>query len=58
MPEPVEKTAHSTLPAGEEAASSVGPDVLARCRQQADDQKLEEGPARKAFMGTCVTPED
>ena len=57
-PEPPEKVAHSTAPAGEEAASAVSSEVLARCRQQAEDQKLEEGPARTAFMGTCITPED
>ncbi|MHB2211409.1 PsiF family protein [Methylobacterium sp. CM6257] len=32
--------------------------MLDRCGQRADDQKLKEGPERKAFMGTCVTPED
>lgn len=44
--------------AGEEAASAVDPAVLDRCRQQANTQKLKDGPERKAFMGTCVTPED
>ena len=43
---------------GEEAATAVDPAVLDRCRQQADTQKLKEGPERKAFMGTCVTLED
>ncbi|WP_409567533.1 PsiF family protein [Methylobacterium sp. J-030] len=32
--------------------------MLDRCRQRADAQKLKEGSERKAFMGTCVTPED
>ena len=43
---------------GEEAAPSVDPAVLDRCRERADSQKLKEGPERKAFMRTCVTPED
>jgi hypothetical protein len=47
-----------TPSAGEEAAPAVDPAVLDRCRQRADDQKLKEGPERKAFMGTCVAPED
>jgi hypothetical protein len=52
------KPAPSATSAGEEAALAVDPAVLDRCRQRADDQKLKEGPERKAFMGTCVTPED
>lgn len=52
------KPAASVPAVGEEAAASVDPAVLDRCRQQADAQKLKEGPERKAFMGTCVTPED
>jgi hypothetical protein len=42
----------------EEAASAVDSAVLDQCRQRADAQKLREEPERKAFMGTCVTPED
>lgn len=57
-PEPSRKPVSGTTPAGEEAASAVDPAVLDRCRQRADSQKLKEGPERKAFMGTCVTPED
>ncbi|TXN00497.1 hypothetical protein FV242_21925 [Methylobacterium sp. WL64] len=56
-PEPDDENASSASSQGEEAADVVDPEVLARCRQQAADQKLK-GPARKAFMGTCVTPED
>jgi hypothetical protein len=56
-PEPDEKNASGAPAPGEEAADDVVPEVLARCRRQAADQKLQ-GPARKAFMGTCVTPED
>lgn len=56
--EPPSKPASGTTPTGEEAASAVDPAVLDRCRQRADSQKLKEGPERKAFMGTCVTPED
>ena len=48
----------TAAPAGEEAMEDVDPAVLARCRQQAADQKLKDGPDRTAFMGTCVTPED
>ena len=55
---PPRKPAEGTTSAGEEAASAVDPAVLDRCRQRADSQKLKEGPERKAFMGTCVTPED
>ena len=43
---------------GEEAMDDVDPAVLDRCRRQAEQQKLKDGPVRKAFMGTCVTPED
>ena len=57
-PEPTRKLAPGTTSAGEEAASAVDPAVLDRCRQRADNQKLKEGPERKAFMETCVTPED
>ncbi|WP_412760122.1 PsiF family protein [Methylobacterium guangdongense] len=32
--------------------------MLDQCRQRADAQKLKAGPERKAFMGTCVTPEN
>uniref|UniRef100_UPI003F88598D PsiF family protein n=1 Tax=Methylobacterium sp. NMS12 TaxID=3079766 RepID=UPI003F88598D len=56
--DPPQKPASGTAAAGEEAASAVDPAVLDRCRQRADAQKLKEGPERKAFMGTCVTPED
>ena len=56
--EPPRKSSAAATAAGEEAASAVDPAVLDRCRQQADAQKLQEGPERKAFMGTCVTPED
>jgi hypothetical protein len=56
-PEPDGENTSSASSQGEEAADLVDPEVLARCRQQAADQKLK-GPARKAFMGTCVTPED
>lgn len=56
--EPPRKPASSSQSSGEEAASAVDPAVLDRCRQRADNQKLKEGPERKAFMGTCVTPED
>ena len=56
--EPLRKPAAGTTTAGEEAASAVDPAVLDRCREHADSQKLKEGPERKAFMGTCVTPED
>ena len=56
--EPPRKPVAGTTAAGEEAASAVDPAVLDRCRQHADSQKLKEGPERKAFMGTCVTPED
>lgn len=52
------KPAAGTTSTGEEAASAVDPAVLDRCRQRADNQKLREGPERRAFMGTCVTPED
>jgi hypothetical protein len=52
------KPASGTAAVGEEAASAVDPAVLDHCRQRADSQKLKEGPERKAFMGTCVTPED
>lgn len=52
------KLTSGTAAAGEEAASTVDPAVLDRCRQRADSQQLNEGPERKAFMGTCVTPED
>ena len=52
------KPALDATSGGEEAASAVDPAVLDRCRQRADSQKLKEGPERKAFMGTCVTPED
>ena len=55
---PPRKPAEGTTPGGEEAASAVDPAVLDRCRQRADSQKLKEEPERKAFMGTCVTPED
>lgn len=58
LPEPPSKPSLGAVSAGEEAASVVDPAVLDRCRQQADAQKLREGPERKAFMGTCVTPED
>ena len=58
LPEPPRKPSLGAVPAGEEAASAVDPAVLDRCRQQADAQKLKDGPERKAFMGTCVTPED
>ncbi|MGU3664526.1 PsiF family protein [Methylobacterium sp. A49B] len=57
-PEPPRKPVSGTTAAGEEAASAVDPAVLDRCRQRADNQKLKDGPERKAFMGTCVTPED
>ena len=57
LPEPDEENASAASSPGEEAADVVDPEVLARCRRQAADQKLK-GPARKAFMGTCVTPED
>lgn len=57
-PESSAKPALGAAAAGEEAASAVDPAVLDRCRQQADTQKLKDGPERKAFMGTCVTPED
>ncbi|WP_425284037.1 PsiF family protein [Methylobacterium phyllostachyos] len=50
--------ASGTTATGEGAASAIDPAVLDRCRQQADTQKLKNGPERKAFMGTCVTPED
>jgi hypothetical protein len=56
--EPTRKPASGTTSAGAEAASAVDPAVLDRCRQRADNQKLKEGPERKAFMGTCVTPGD
>jgi len=56
--EPPRKPASGSASSGEEAASAVDPAVLDRCRQRADSQKLKEGPERKAFMGTCVTPED
>jgi hypothetical protein len=56
--EPPRKPASATASPGEETASAVDPAVLDRCGQRADDQKLKEGPERKAFMGTCVTPED
>ena len=56
--EPPRKPTAGTAPSGEEAASAVDPAVLDRCRQRADSQKLKEGPERKAFMGTCVTPEE
>lgn len=56
-PEPDDENASSAPAPGEEAADDVGPEVLASCRRQAADQKLK-GPARKAFLGTCVTPED
>ncbi len=56
--EPPRKPVSGSTAAGEEAASAVDPAVLDRCRQRADAQKLREGPERKAFMGTCVTPED
>ena len=56
--EPPRKPAAGAAATGEEAAAAVDPAVLDRCRQQADTQKLKEGPERKAFMGTCVTPED
>ena len=56
--EPKQKPSAAGVPLGEEAASAVDPAVLDRCRQQADSQKLKDGPERKAFMGTCVTPED
>lgn len=56
--EPPQKPASRATSSGEEAASAVDPAVLDRCRQQADTQKLKDGPERKAFMGTCVTPED
>jgi hypothetical protein len=52
------KLVSGATPTGEEAASAVDPAVLDRCRQRADAQQLKEGPERKAFMGTCVTPED
>jgi hypothetical protein len=55
--EPDDDNASSVSVPGEEAADDVDPEVLARCRRQAADQKLK-GPARKAFLGTCVTPED
>ncbi|WP_409568158.1 PsiF family protein [Methylobacterium sp. E-066] len=55
--EPDEGKASGISSPGEEAADDVDPEVLARCRRQAADQKLK-GSARKAFMGTCVTPED
>ena len=58
LAEPPRKPSADATAAGEEAASTVDPAVLDRCRQQADGQKLQEGPERKAFMGTCVTPED
>ncbi len=58
LPEPPRKAFSGAASAGEEAASAVDPAVLDRCRQQADTQKLKDGPERKAFMGTCVTPED
>lgn len=57
QPEPDEENASSASALGEEAADDVDPEVLARCRRQAADQKLK-GLARKAFLGTCVTPED
>ena len=57
-PESSAKPALGATAAGEEAASAVDPAVLDQCRQRADAQKLKEGPERKAFMGTCVTPED
>ena len=57
-PKPAEKVTPSAISRGEEATTDVDPAVLDRCRQQAEDQKLKDGPARKAFMGTCVTPED
>lgn len=57
-PDPTRKPASGPTAAGEEAAPTVDPAVLDRCRQRADDQKLKEGPERRAFMGTCVTPED
>jgi hypothetical protein len=57
LPEPDEENASAVSSSGEEAADVVDPEVLVRCRRQAADQKLK-GPARKAFMGTCVTPED
>jgi hypothetical protein len=56
--EPPQKPTAGAKSSGEEAASAVDPAVLDRCRQRADSQKLKEGPERKAFMGTCVTPED
>ena len=56
-PEPAEENPSNVSAPGEEAADDVDPEVLARCRRQAADQKLK-GPARKAFLGTCVTPED
>jgi hypothetical protein len=55
--EPDEENASAASSPGEEAADDVDPEVLARCRRQAADQKLK-GPTRKAFLGTCVTPED
>ncbi|WP_342111484.1 hypothetical protein [Methylobacterium sp. SI9] len=58
MSDPPRKPAAGAAAAGEEAASAVDPAVLDRYRQRADVQKLREGPERKAFMGTCVTPED
>ena len=58
LTEPPRKPSSGAVSVGEEAASAVDPAVLDRCRQQADAQKLKDGPERKAFMGTCVTPED
>ncbi|MGU3287485.1 hypothetical protein [Methylobacterium mesophilicum] len=57
LPQLDEERALSASASGEEAADDVDPEVLARCRRQAVDQKLQ-GPARKAFLGTCVTLED
>jgi hypothetical protein len=56
--EPPRKPTAGTSSPGEEASSAVDPAVLDRCRQRADSQKLKEGLERKAFMGTCITPED
>jgi hypothetical protein len=56
--ETLQKPAPRATSPGEEAASAVDPAVLDRCRERANAQKLTEGPERKAFMGTCVTPED
>ncbi|WP_409566227.1 PsiF family protein [Methylobacterium sp. J-070] len=56
--EPPRRPKSGASSAGEEAASAVDPAVLDRCRQRADAKKLKDGPERKAFMGSCVTPED